>query len=221
MATDINPELFDSLGADYEKAFGHDQGLHKFIEKVLTLLPPCSKVLDVGCGTGNPVSSTLASNGHKVTGIDIAPSMVGLSRKAVPSGEFEVADMTKYVPKDKMNAIFNILCLFWLSRKGMEDMSKRWHEWLLPGGLVCICTFGAEDLNPTKEMYDEDGLCASGMEFFFMGHKAQLLLMTKEGWKRILETAGFEIVETMDDYFEPKGDTQAEFHHSIIARKVQ
>ena len=221
MATDINPALFDSMGADYEKAFGHDPGLHKFIEKVLALLPPSSKVLDVGCGTGRPVSSTLASNGHKVTGIDISPSMAELSRKAVPSGEFEVADMTKYVPKDKMNAIFNILCLFWLDRKGMEDQCKKWHEWLLPGGIVCICTFGAEDLHPTKEMYDEDGLCASGMEFLFMGRKAQLLLMTKEGWKRILEAAGFEIVETLEDYFQPKGDTQEEFHHFIIARKVR
>ncbi len=221
MATGIKPEFFDSLGVDYENAFGHDQGLHKFIEKVLTLLPPCSKVLDVGCGTGNPVSSTLASNGHKVTGIDIGPSMVELSRKAVPSGEFEVADMTKYVPKEKMNAIFNILSLFLLSREGLEDMSKKWREWLLPGGLVCICTFGAEDLKPTKEMYDEDGMCASGMEFLFMGQKVQLTLMTKEGWKRMLEAAGFEIVETMEDYFEPKADSQAEFHHFIIARKVR
>lgn len=120
----LKAEFYDSLGADYESAFGHDAGLHTFLNKALALLPSSSKVLDVGCGTGSPVSSTLVAHGHQVIGIDVSPSMVELSCKAVPSGKFEVASMTEYVPKEKVNAIFNILSLFLLSRQEMESM--RW-----------------------------------------------------------------------------------------------
>ena len=217
----ITPEFYESLGADYESAFGHDVGVHRFLEKVLTLLPPSSKVLDLGCGTGSPVSKTLASNGHKVTGIDIAPSMVKLSRKAVPTGVFEVADMTDYIPKEKMHAAFNVLSLFLLSREGMENMSKKWAEWLLPDGFVCICTVDPEKYHPTKEMYDEDGMCVRDLKFVFMGRETWLTLMTKDGWKRLLEGVGFEIIEIMEDYFEPKADSDAEYHYFIIARKTR
>ena len=74
-----------------KKAFGHDTGLHNFTKNAFTFFQPSSKILDVGCGTGTSDSSAIAFHGHKVTGIDIAPSMVELSRKAVPGAEFEVA----------------------------------------------------------------------------------------------------------------------------------
>jgi ubiquinone/menaquinone biosynthesis C-methylase UbiE len=165
-------DFYDSMGADYERAFGHDAGLHNFIKKALTFFPPSSKVLDVGCGTGTPVASTVAAHGHRVIGIDIAQAMVDLSRQAVPGGEFEVADMTEYVPKEKVDVVLHSLSLFLLSRKEMEVMSKKWAEWLLPNGVLCIATMAAEDCKPTTEMYDEDGMCASGMPFLFMGRKS-------------------------------------------------
>jgi ubiquinone/menaquinone biosynthesis C-methylase UbiE len=215
-------QLFDSMGSDYESAFAHDAGLNNFIRKVLTIFPPASSVLDVGCGTGTPVSKTIAAHGHKVTGIDIAPKMVELSRKAVPNGTFELADMLEYVPKQKMDVVLNILSLFMLSRREMETMSKKWAEWLLPNGLLCICMFAAEDCNPTKDMYDEDGLCASGMPFMFMGQQGLLTMLTRQGWEKMLEHAGFEIVDTEVDLFEPPAEAKSdpEPHYFIIARRL-
>ena len=216
-------EFYNSMGADYESAFGHDTGLHNFIQKSLTIFPPCSKVLDVGCGTGAPVSATVAAHGHNVTGIDIAPAMVELSRKAVPGADFEQANMLEYVPREKVNVVLNILSLFLLSRKDMEVMSGKWAEWLLPGGILCICTMAAEDCKPAKEMYDEDGMCASGMPFLFMGQKTALTLMTREGWKKMLDGAGFDVVDTELHVFEPPAEAKSdpEPHYFITARKVR
>ena len=56
-------------------------------------------------------------------------------------------------------------------------MSRKWSEWLLPGGLLCICTMLAEDMNATEEMYEADGLYASGMDFQFMGEKVKMRLV--------------------------------------------
>ena len=81
--------------------------------------------------------------------------------------------MLEYVSKQKMDVVLNILSLFLLSSKEMEVMSRKWAEWLLPNGILCIFMVAAEDCKLTREMY-EDGLCANGMQLMFMGQKVSL-----------------------------------------------
>ena len=50
---------------------------------------PLSRVLDVGCGTGAAIASTIARQGSLVTAVDIAASVVKLRHKAVLTGNFE------------------------------------------------------------------------------------------------------------------------------------
>ncbi len=82
----IPTDFYNVMSADYEEFSSHDTGLHNFIKRALTIFPPASKVLDVRCGTGTPVASTIAAHGHKVTDIDTASSMMEMSCKAVPGG---------------------------------------------------------------------------------------------------------------------------------------
>jgi ubiquinone/menaquinone biosynthesis C-methylase UbiE len=57
----INAEaLFNHLGERYEVAYGNSPNLDATVEAVLKLLPAGSTVLDVGSGTGKPVSHMLA-----------------------------------------------------------------------------------------------------------------------------------------------------------------
>jgi hypothetical protein len=64
-------------------------------------------------------------------------------------------------------------------------MAGRWAGWLLPDGLLFICTMLAEDCKNTAEMYDADGQCARGIEFLFMGKKMLLALLTERGGGRL------------------------------------
>jgi SAM-dependent methyltransferase len=215
--------MYSNLGSDYEDAFSHDAGLHEFLGTALPLLPPSSRVLDVGCGTGRPVASTLSSAGHHVLGVDISDKMVELSSRAVPAGTFEVGDMREYVPKgDKFDGVFNILSLFILSREEIEAMSAKWSSWLKPGGILCICTIAAEDVRPKPSPeYDEDGLCARDIGFRFLGNNVKTTLFTEDGWRLLLEKNGFEIVVEKKDLFKlpPETDSDDEMHYFLIARK--
>jgi len=47
-------------------------------------IPPNSRVLDFGCGTG-PLCNRLDSQGYKVVGIDVSDSMIALAREHSPS----------------------------------------------------------------------------------------------------------------------------------------
>ena len=215
-------DFYNAIGANYESAFGHDEGLARFIQRFLTFFKPSSNVLDIGCGTGTPVASTIAEQGHYITGIDIAPTMIELSRKAVPSGTFEVADMLEYKPKEPMDVVLSILSLFTLSREDLEDyMSRKWAEWVVPGGLLCIGTIALDSCQPSKELYDADRLCARRVTGRFMGQVVEVDLMAKKFWFGLLENVGFEILHTEDDFFEPPPEAQSdnETHFYIIARK--
>lgn len=55
----------------YDHALGHYPGLRKIVQRFLPLLPSNTRVLDVGCGTGKPVSFMITESGHQPYGIDL------------------------------------------------------------------------------------------------------------------------------------------------------
>lgn len=215
-------QFWTDLGLKYEALFAQDIGLRKIVQTYLKQLPDSARILDCGCGTGKPVAEAIANSGRHVHGIDMSDGMVSLSRKAVPSGTFEVANMLDYVPKVRYNGIVASLSIFELSRQEIDTMSQKWFQWLEPGGLLLINTFDTEDSPQVKaENYDEDGQCATKVGWTFMGNIVLITLFTKAGWKAVLEKAGFEIVHTEKDLFilpaEAKCDPEPRYY--IIARK--
>jgi SAM-dependent methyltransferase len=61
----------------------------------LARLPRRAAILDVCCGTGY-LAGLLLARGHSVTGIDCSPVMIGYARENQPSGDFHVADATRF-----------------------------------------------------------------------------------------------------------------------------
>ena len=55
-------------------------------------LTDSASVLDIGCGTGVPMSKWLAAR-YWVTGVDVSQEMIRRARENVPSGEFNCDDV--------------------------------------------------------------------------------------------------------------------------------
>lgn len=218
-----NAEFYSGLGMQYEKFYGHDAGHHENIRRFLDLLPASdARVLDCGCGTGKPVSHMVAARGHRVWGIDISQAMVDLSRKQVPNGSFERANMLEYeAPTDHFHGIVASLSLFELEREEITSMAPKWFQWLQPSGLLMLAVNGADDCETTPEMYDSDGECARGMLPRFMNRIAPTTLFTKQGWNNLVIKAGFELVNTETRPFVPSAEagSSAETRYYVIARK--
>jgi ubiquinone/menaquinone biosynthesis C-methylase UbiE len=72
--------------AHFDEDFGHNirtPAERAAWDRILDLILPAAaalEALDIGCGTGF-LSLELASRGHRVTGIDVAPSMIAQARK--------------------------------------------------------------------------------------------------------------------------------------------
>jgi SAM-dependent methyltransferase len=64
-----------------------------WLGRFLGQLPPQPSVLDIGCGSGEPMSRYLIDRGCNITGVDSAPEMIAMCRERYPRQTWHVADM--------------------------------------------------------------------------------------------------------------------------------
>jgi SAM-dependent methyltransferase len=90
-------ELIIGLYRRHASAWARDRGKQLFekawLDRFRALLPPGASVLDIGCGTGEPIASYLIAQGYDLTGVDSAPEMIAMCRDRFPERKWLVADM--------------------------------------------------------------------------------------------------------------------------------
>ncbi|MCO5969272.1 class I SAM-dependent methyltransferase [Actinoallomurus soli] len=104
-------------------------------------MPPAPVgVLDVGCGTGS-LSLLLAQAGHRVTGVDLAPTMVARARGKLEAaglpGRFLVGDATSPPTGDEVFDVVLSRHLVW-TLPDPEAALGEWAERLRPGGRLVL-----------------------------------------------------------------------------------
>jgi ubiquinone/menaquinone biosynthesis C-methylase UbiE len=137
---------WDRRAAHFDEDFGHSvrtAAERAAWERIFGLVLPAGgslEALDVGCGTGF-LSLELARRGHRVTGVDFAPSMLSLAeRKAAERGlavNFEPADAEQlpYAPAS-FDLVISRHVLWTLPHP--EAAIDEWLRILRPGGRLVI-----------------------------------------------------------------------------------
>jgi SAM-dependent methyltransferase len=101
------------------------------------IVPPAGRAtLDVGCGEGR-VTRDLSERGHRVTGVDAAPTLLRAAQEADPDGSYLLADAAS-LPFE--NGSFDLVVAF-NSLMDVEDMPGTVREAarvLEPGGRLCV-----------------------------------------------------------------------------------
>jgi trans-aconitate methyltransferase len=64
-----------------------------WLERFCSLLPTRPALVDIGCGSGEPIARHLIDRGVEVTGVDSSPEMMALFAHNFPSYSAQVADM--------------------------------------------------------------------------------------------------------------------------------
>ena len=129
------------------EAYGDSRRVEpKFEVRALLDLMDCTgTLLDIGCGTGVPVSRSLAQQ-FSVAGVDISSEMIRRARQNVPTGRFICADiMSVSFPLSSFNAVVAFYSIFHLPREQHQELFRRVHRWLKPGGyLLCTLSYRGE-----------------------------------------------------------------------------
>ncbi len=127
-------------GASYDQAFrdlaASGVDVHGEAAYVAALVPPGSRVLDAGCGTGR-VAVELARRGYEVAGVDSDASMLDVARATAPDLAWELQDLAAYdgdAAYDLVVAAGNVM-IFLAPGTGPEVV-RRLAAALRPGGLL-------------------------------------------------------------------------------------
>jgi SAM-dependent methyltransferase len=78
-----------------------------WLDRFRAQLPPAGPILDLGCGSAEPMAAHLIALGYPVVGVDSSPAMIDVCRGRFPKQEWIVADMRKLA----LAAVFRHPCV--------------------------------------------------------------------------------------------------------------
>lgn len=203
--SDIAPELHDihrqTLDVYDQYAWGYQIRRGKmlfertWLDRFLAVLPKEAQVLDLGCGTGDPIDRYLLSQGCTLTGLDAADGMLALAREAFPEAEWLQGDMRAFDLNRDFDGVLSWDGLFHLSRREQLAALPIIAGHVREGGALLL-TVG-----------HEDGEVTGTVE----GHSVYHASLAIETYTQLLKKLGFQ---TVDHTLE---DPACEFHSVLLA----
>lgn len=109
-------------------------GERGWLDQLLAPLRRGSTILDLGCGSGEPLARVLVDRGFRVTGIDIAAPMIQLARTRFPRERWILGDMRTERIDETFDGVLAWNCLSQLSAADQDMMAGRAARWLKPDG---------------------------------------------------------------------------------------
>lgn len=156
-------------------------------ERFAARLPARARVLDLGCGNGEPHLADLLARGHRAVGVDLSHVQLVRARASCPAAALAEADMAEVAFADgAFDGIWSLHAIWNLPRQEHAALFARIRGWLADGG-VALLTMAA--VRP-EEFVDGPGLYTEllGAPTFYDAQPATTSLA-------LLRHAGFEIVE--------------------------
>ncbi|MFE5741346.1 class I SAM-dependent DNA methyltransferase [Streptomyces celluloflavus] len=177
-------EAFDAIGDRYDEAFPHKEGQLASGEWLAGALPAGSRVLDLGCGTGQPTSRQLSDAGHRVVGVDLSPTMVKLARDNAPDAEFhrlDIADLRngRLGGAGSFDGIASFFSLLMLPRAEIPCALRMLHDLLRPGGLLALSMVEAD---------------VDDFTIPFLGNSIRVSGYLRDDLRRAVRDAGFDVI---------------------------
>ncbi|HBB88035.1 MAG TPA: class I SAM-dependent methyltransferase [Blastocatellia bacterium] len=187
--------------------------LLRYVDLALEGLQSGARVLDLGCGTGQPVARYLVEKGFRVTGVDQSEKMLEIAKQEVPEAEFIHSDMINVQLAPGFGAAIAWDSIFHVERKHHSGIFQRVANALEPGGRLLLSVGGSDAASTAEEFaatYDAaaEGFTSEmfGHTFFYSGYQPRVT-------RGLLEAAGFEIEVWEVD------DPSSRGHIAVIAKK--
>ena len=86
-------DLYRAHAAEFDQSRGKDMREAPWFDRFLSLMPASSHILDIGCGSGEPIARYCIERGCAVTGIDASEELIALCRSRFPEHCWHVEDM--------------------------------------------------------------------------------------------------------------------------------
>lgn len=177
-------DIYDGFAETYEAnrgLFDMTEVLGPFFE---SLNQPKGRLLDLGCGAGEPFPRFFLDRGWEVYGVDFSKKMLELAVRYAPEMKLIHADMldVEFEP-DHFDAITCIYSLFHVPRARHPELFANFRRWLRPGGRT-LFTYAAKEYTGEDEF---EGFREFMGQDLFYSHTSPAKLRTA------IEQAGLQV----------------------------
>lgn len=143
--------IYDEFADSYDKNRGIFDMTEVFDDFYQSFDIKRGRVLDLGCGAGEPFSANFINRGWSVTGVDFSQRMLDLAAKYVPNMNTINADMRNIeFASDQFDAVTIIYALFHVPRNEHAALFRRIFDWLRPRGKV-LFTYATKEYTGRME----------------------------------------------------------------------
>ncbi len=85
--------LYQRHADHWDRVRGRDLFEKGWLDRFSACLRPGASILDIGCGSAEPISRYFIEKGYKVSGIDSSSALIGMCKSRFPDQEWIVSDM--------------------------------------------------------------------------------------------------------------------------------
>ncbi len=135
--------LYDRQAAAFDAQRSRSLFETPWLERFARALPAGGRVLDLGCGAGEPIARWLIDRGYNLTGVDISTEMLDIARARWPQGDWRQANMRTLALDVRFDGIIGWGSFFHLTPDAQRDCLPRLAAHLTPGGTLLL-TVGPE-----------------------------------------------------------------------------
>lgn len=171
-------DLYTRRALDWDRDRGRTLIEKPWLEAFLAYVPVAGTILDLGCGSGEPIAAYLVEQGRAVTGVDAAPGLIDLCRRRFPDHDWRVADMRGLDLGRTFDGLIAWHSAFHLTPAEQREMFAVYARHLSPGG-VLMFTSGSEEGETVGEWRGEPLYHGS---------------LSTEGYRQALAGAGFGVL---------------------------
>lgn len=129
-------DLYSRRAREWDADRGRSLFERAWLDRFLDHVPAMGSVLDLGCGSGEPIARYLIEQGRKITGVDGSPGLIDLCRERFPGQDWIVADMRGLDLERVFDAVIAWHSAFHLTPAAQRALFAVYARHVTPGGVL-------------------------------------------------------------------------------------
>lgn len=171
----IYTEHANEWDAIRQKYFAERGWLDRFIQS----LPGNSAILDIGCGSGQPIAAYCVQHGFTVTGVDISAPSIALCQKRLPESEWITGDMCALSLNKTFQGVLAWDSFFHLTQEKQRLMFAVFEAHIAAGGYLMF----------------NSGTSSGEAIGQFMGETLYHASLSPDEYRQLLADHGFAVID--------------------------
>lgn len=144
-SADLIPILYKRYAKSWQKLRLESEFVEQtWLDRFLKLVPENGTILDLGCGTGQPIAEYCIAQGFSIYGIDQVKPFIKRAQKQFPNQTWQLADICEVELSTQFDAIIAWDSLFHLPQAKQLALFTKLSQWAKPNAPL-LFTSGHEN----------------------------------------------------------------------------